>query len=146
MLALPRYSPDNDSRMGAIFLHGIQVRAPRSITVGFPDDRACLTAAVVAPGSSAHVVETVNSATIENKIPNFIGKPFNCTMMGNCAHRHSSAIISPIDPTLPENITLPSITRVGVLMTPYAIIFGISSTLIISALLPLSSRAFIVFS
>ena len=51
--ALLRYSEDNDSRMGAIFLQGMQVRAPRSMTVGFPEERDCRTDVSVAEGSSA---------------------------------------------------------------------------------------------
>ena len=55
-------------------------------------------------------------------------------------------MISPTEATLPDIFTSPSTTRAGVLITPYFMMDGMSSTLTRSALVPLSYKAFFTLS
>jgi hypothetical protein len=55
--------------------------------------------------------------------------------------RWSNATISSGDPILPENITTPFMTRAGVAITPYLIIFLMSLTITTRPFLPLSRKA-----
>ena len=55
-------------------------------------------------------------------------------------------MISATEASLPDILSWPSITRAGVLMTPYLTMAGISYTFATSAFVPLSYRAFFTFS